>query len=128
MSAALIYDGDCPLCCAARDWVARNALEGAFEFVPCQSEARAERFPTIPEERCMEAMQLVYPDGRQFSGDEALPHICRGLRRWRWLSRVLAFPPISLISPYVYRLVARNRQAFSILIARKAPDSCPLDR
>ena len=30
MSATLIYDGDCPLCCAAREWVARNAIAGGL--------------------------------------------------------------------------------------------------
>jgi predicted DCC family thiol-disulfide oxidoreductase YuxK len=127
MTVTLIYDGECPLCCAARDWVDRRAVPGTFEFLPCQSEARARRFPQVRETECMQAMQLVYPDGRVYSGDEALPHICLRLRRWRWLARVLRVPPISLMSPAVYRFVARNRQTISILIARKPAQSCPTD-
>jgi predicted DCC family thiol-disulfide oxidoreductase YuxK len=127
MSATLIYDGDCPLCCAARDWVDRNAVAGAFEFLKCQSDERAERFPEINFDQCMTAMQLVYPDGRHYSGDEALPQICLGLRKWRWMAKLLAVPPISTLSPYVYRYIARNRQTFSILIARKPPESCPAE-
>lgn len=127
MNATIIYDGDCPLCCAARDWIARNMLPGAFEFVPCQSDTRSERFPNIAESRCMEAMHVVYPDGRVYAGDAALPEICLGLRRWRWLAQILRFPPISLVSPAAYRFLAKRRQMFSVLVARKEPDSCPTE-
>ncbi len=128
MNATLIYDAACPLCCAAREWVERNALPGAFDFVPCQSEARARRFPAVGEERCMTAMHLVYADGRTFSGDAALPHICLGLRRWRWVARILQAPPASLVSPAAYRFFAKRRQMFSVLVARKVPESCPTGR
>jgi predicted DCC family thiol-disulfide oxidoreductase YuxK len=126
MSATLIYDGSCPMCCAARDWIARNAVPGAFEFVACQSEERAKRFPQISEERCMTAMQLVFDDGRTCAGDAALPHICMGLRKWRWAARVLRVPPLSFLSPIAYRFIAKRRQMFSLIVARKAPDSCPI--
>lgn len=127
MKATLIYDGECPLCCAAQEWIARNMVPGAFDFVTCQSEDRARRFPQIQETRCMEAMHLVSADGRVYAGDAALPGICLGLRRWHWLARVLRVPPVSLISPTAYGFIARRRHMFSILVARKAPGSCPVD-
>lgn len=127
MNATIIYDGDCPLCCVARDWIARNMLPGAFEFLPCQSEKRAEVFPDIAESRCMEAMHLVRADGHVYAGDAALPEICLGLRRWRWLAKLLRFPPVSLISPAAYRFLAKRRQMFSVLVARKPPESCPVE-
>ncbi len=127
MSATLIYDGDCPLCCAARDWVARNAIAGEFEFLPCQSDERARRFPEIATEQCMEAMQLVRADGRRYAGDAALPEICLGLRRWRWMAKLLRLPIVSAISPAAYRFIAKRRQMFSVLVARKTPASCPTD-
>lgn len=125
MNATLIYDANCPLCCVARDWVEHHAIPGAFDFVACQSDERARRFPEAGEEQCMQAMQLIYADGRRYSGDAALPHICLGLKRWRWIATILSVPPISTLSPYVYGYVARNRRMFSILVARKAPESCP---
>ena len=125
MSATLIYDANCPICCAARDWVQRNAVAGEFEYVPCQSDDRARRFPAISERQCIEAMQLVYPDGQTFSGDAALPELFLGLKRWRWMARVLRVPPVSLLSPVVYRWIAKNRLAISTLIARKPSSSCP---
>ncbi len=127
MNATLIYDGECPLCCAARDWIARNMAPGAFEFVACQSEDRAQRFPQIAQTRCLEAMHLVDANGHIYAGDAALPQICLGLRRWRWLARVLQLPLISLVSPAAYRFIARRRHTFSVLVARKAAGSCPVD-
>jgi predicted DCC family thiol-disulfide oxidoreductase YuxK len=128
MKATLIYDGACPLCCAARDWIEGHALPGEFEYVACQSEDRARRFPQVGEERCLEAMQLVFADGRVFAGDAALPQICRALRRWRCLARVLDLPPVSLISPAAYRFIAKRRRTFSVLVAHKAPESCPVKK
>ncbi len=128
MNATLIYDASCPVCCAARDWVERNALPGMFDFVPCQSEARVRRFPEVGEERCMTAMHLVFADGRTFAGDAALPQICLGLRRWRWVARVLRTPPISIVSPAAYRFFAKRRHAFSALVARKPVGACPVPR
>ncbi len=127
MSAALIYDASCPLCVAARDWVARNAIAGEFDYVPCQSDERARRFPAVSEQQCMEAMQIVCADGRTYSGDAALPQIFLGLKRWRWVARVLRMPPVSLVSPTVYRWIARHRLAISALIARKPAAACPAD-
>lgn len=127
MKATLIYDGECPLCCTARDWVARNMAPDTFDFVACQSDERKTRFPLVAESRCMEAMHLVYVDGRVYAGDAALPQICLGLRRWRWLARVLQLPLISAASPAAYRFIARRRRTFSVLVARKAPESCPVD-
>jgi predicted DCC family thiol-disulfide oxidoreductase YuxK len=73
----------------------------------------------------MQAIHLVCADGRVFAADEALPHICLGLRRWRWLARALAMPPARWVSPSVYRFIAKRRRMFSVLVAGKVPESCP---
>ena len=116
----LIYDGDCGFCNSACDWIRARSAADAFEFLPCQSEQRRLRFPEIPEAECMDAMQLVTEDGTVFSGDRALPHILRRIRRWKWAARVFAIPGISLIAPIAYRLIARNRMAISTVIGRKS--------
>jgi hypothetical protein len=76
----------------------------------------------------MTAMQLVTADGSVYAGEQALPRIFAGLRRWRSFARVLSLPPISLISPAIYRFIARHRRTFSVLIAHKPPASCPVDQ
>lgn len=117
--AVLIYDGNCPLCLRARDWVAKRARAGSVEFLTCQSEERVARFPGIAEEACLEAVQLVLADGAVYAGAEALPHILRRMRGWRWLAGVVCAPGIAVLMPPVYRWVARRRSALSVFFVKK---------
>lgn len=117
--AVLIYDGECPLCLRARDWVAKRARAGTVEFLTCQSEARAERFPGIAEAACLEAVQFVLEDGAVYAGAEALPHILRRMRGWRWLAGVVCTPGIAAFMPPAYRWVARRRSVLSVFLRKK---------
>lgn len=117
--ATLIYDEECPLCRTAVAWVRVNARPDTLDYLPCQSPQRSERFSSLTEAQCMEAVQLVLPDGQVFAADQALPHLFLLLRRWRWFARVLRLPLVSHLSPFAYRFVARNRHMLSILVARK---------
>ncbi len=128
VDAALIYDGDCPLCTKAVEWVQAHARPGAIEVVPCQAEERAVRFPQVSSEDCMRAVQLVYPDGRVYSGEAALPHLFHLMGgRWAWFARFFGLPGVSLLAPRVYRWVAAHRYALSRFVVQKDPckeDTC----
>lgn len=126
----LIYDGKCSVCTRAANWVRENA-DGAFELLPCQSAERAERFPEMSEETCMEAMQLIFPDGRRFAGEQALPHLLRRMKGWRWLAAIVELPGLRHASPYVYRFFARHRYMFAAIAAHKRPAegaACGIDK
>lgn len=114
--AAVIYDGSCPVCVAARAWIERRAVHGAFEFLACQDAERPRRFPMVSEAACMEAMQLVLPDGRVLAGDRAIPEMLRRLRRWRWLGGLFALPGAAGLAAGVYAWIARNRYAISMAL------------
>jgi predicted DCC family thiol-disulfide oxidoreductase YuxK len=116
--ATLIYDGECPLCSGAAVWVERKARPGAVETVPCQSPERARRFPEVNEAECMDAMQLITPEGNRYSGDQAIPHVLRLMKGWRWLACVFRVPGVSLAAPHAYRWVADHRQALSVIAGR----------
>ncbi len=119
MKAALIYDGECPLCQRASEWVRRNAATAGLDILACQSRERAERFPDVAEARCLEAMLLVLEDGTVYAAEEALPPLFLRLRRWRWLAMVFGLPGVSWLAPWAYGFVARHRHVISILVARK---------
>ena len=124
--ATLIYDGNCPLCRRAMDWVEKRARPNALEYLTCQSAERAERFPDMPEVECMEAIQLVMPDGAVYAADKAMPHLFTYLKGWRWLAVLLRTPGLSLFSGPTYRFVAGHRYYFSLLVARKErEEECP---
>jgi len=109
----LIYDGGCPLCQRAMRWVERRALPGQFEFLPCRSRERRERFPWMPDETCLAALQLVLPNGRVLAGDAAIPEILRRLRGRRWLAALFRIPGVGWLGPRAYRWVARHRHVIS---------------
>lgn len=114
----IIYDGECPVCRRARDWVAARVPGDRVEFIACQSEERAARAPQVSPEACMEAMQLVMHDGAVYAGAAALPPILRMTRRWRWLAVLLQAPLVRRGLPVLYRWVARNRGALSGFLGR----------
>jgi len=134
-SGVLIYDGQCPICMRAVRWVRKYMLPGMIELMACQDPRRSGRFPQMPESQCLTAMQFVLPDGRVLSGAEALPPILRRMRRWHWLARILEWPLVRHVSPYLYRWVARNRYTLSVIVTPKGSkdgpacnsDSCPMN-
>ena len=112
----LIYDGECRFCQGGITWVRNRAVPGEFEYLPSQSPDRKRRFPSLSDQDCEEAIQLVLPDGRVLSGDRAVPEILRRLRGWRWLGLLFRLPGAGWIAPSVYSWVARNRYAISCRI------------
>jgi predicted DCC family thiol-disulfide oxidoreductase YuxK len=113
-SLVLIYDDKCSLCCGCMNWIKSHAIkEDIFEFIPCQSEERKNRFPEMREEACLDALHLVTPDERILVGDRSLPEILSRLRYFRWLAVFFKMPVISLLSYVVYRWLANNRYVIS---------------
>jgi predicted DCC family thiol-disulfide oxidoreductase YuxK len=114
----LIYDGECSMCRASALWLLRRAEAGGardLEILPCRSPVRRERFPGIADETCMQAMQLVLPDGRVLAGADAVPEILGRIPRWRWVATFFALPGVRPFSRRVYRWIARTRMRISCL-------------
>ncbi len=128
--ALLIYDDECPFCRAARDWVMVRAKSGTIIPLPCQSDERQNLLPGIREADCLDAMHLVLPDGSIYAGDAAVEMLLPLLRPgWSWLRLFFRFPGIRLITPVLYRYIARHRYALAGLV-RNADQgkSCGKDR
>lgn len=114
--AVLIYDGDCSMCRGSALWLMRRALAGGakdLEILPCRSSVRRERFPSISDDTCMAAMQLVLPDGRVLAGADAAPEILRRIPRWRWVAALFSLPTARPIARRVYGWIAANRMRLS---------------
>lgn len=114
--AVVIYDGACQLCRDGVAWISRRAMRDEFEFLPCQAAERRTRFPWMEERACMEAMQLVLPDGRVLRGAAAMPEILRRLKGWHWLAALFRLPGMGLLAPSVYAWIARHRYRISTLM------------
>ncbi len=114
--AVLIYDADCAMCRASALWLLKRALDGgadALEVLPCRSPARRARFPGISDDTCMQAMQLVLPDGRVLAGADAVPEILARIPRWRWVRRAFALPGARPLARRIYGWIAENRMRLS---------------
>ena len=66
--AVLIYDGTCGLCRGGVSWLSRRAVTRALRVLPCQAAERRARYPWMDERTCLQAMQLILPDGRVLAG------------------------------------------------------------
>ncbi len=120
MKATLIYDGECPVCRGAAEWVRAHAAPGAFEFLSCHSEELPRRFPAVAREACLRAMHLVLPDGTILVGEKAVPAILSRLqgRRHRWAAALFRLPGAGILSGAFYRWVAGHRYKIARLISR----------
>jgi len=106
---AFIYDGACPVCSQAIQWIAKNAEKNSFEMLPCQLDELDVRFPSVARGDCMQAIQLVLSDGVVLSGSEALPVILKKLGRYRSLAVLFKIPGVMFLSRIFYRWFANNR-------------------
>ena len=108
--AVLIYDDRCSLCRGCMKWIELHAIqEDVFEFIPCQSEERKNRFPEITDKDCQKAFHIVLSNNKILVGDRALPEVLNRLKAYRWLSILFKMPIIKAFLYVVYRWVANNR-------------------
>jgi lipase maturation factor 1 len=107
----MIYDGNCAFC---RRWIARwqRLTAGRVDYAP--SAEAGPRFPEIPAERFVEAVQLVEPDGRVSAGAEAAARSLDGVPHLRWLLALYRhLPGAAPLAAALYRFIARRRGCLS---------------
>ena len=114
--AVLIYDGNCPVCSGTIAWIRDHEQKDAFETLSCQSTEMSERFPSMEKAVCMQAMQLVLPDGTVLPGEKALPEIFKRLRRYRLAAHMFKLPGMETISRAFYRWFADRRYHIAKLL------------
>lgn len=111
----VLYDGECRFC---RRWAGQWQRDFAGRLDVAPSQEAHPRFPEIPATAYDEALQLVEPDGTVYSGAEAALRAIahgrgrRGLLLWFYRTGPLA----AGLLEFAYRIVARNRRIFSMLL------------
>ena len=114
--AVLIYDGGCPICGNTVVWIKEHELKDAFEMLPCQSEERKRRYPFMEVATCMQAMQLVLPDGTVLAGEKALPEIVKRLKRYHAAAALFLVPGSTAVARVFYRWFAERRYRIANLL------------
>lgn len=105
----LVYDGLCPLCTRSVRWVQFFDRANRVEPVDFNNVDPGTVHPSLDHERCMEAMQLVTPDGDVYAGYYAFRKLtCRLPLLWP-LAVLLAIPGVAFVGVRVYRFIAAHR-------------------
>ena len=126
----IIYDGGCPLCVRARDWLTAHDRNGRFDFVPCASEEQRRRAPQVSEDACRDAMHVVTEDGQSFAGADAIARILPLLPSpWPCLGVPLKLPGVRRLAPHAYAWMAKRRRGLSAMLPGHTCDrkdgACP---
>jgi lipase maturation factor 1 len=111
----MVYDGDCNFCGIwIRRW--RQLTGDAVDYQPSQNLEIATSFPEIPSEEFKSSVQLIEPDGKVFSGAEAVFRTLAKNPNYQWaLHFYESSPSVSKFSERAYQFVAGHRTGFSIL-------------
>ncbi len=108
----VVYDGDCRVCTRLAALLRRWDTCRDFEVVPSQAPGVMARFPWIPPGAFAEALQMIAPEGRTWSGADAVERIFDVLPRGGLFSWIFRIPYVRPLADRVYRAVARNRHHF----------------
>ena len=111
----LLFDGDCQFC---QRWAWRWETAYAVRLAVVPSQAARDQFPEIPSAAYDEALQLIELDGSVYSGaNAALRAIAHGRSRRGFLLPIYeSVPGAALLMELGYRIVARHRRIFSMLM------------
>jgi predicted DCC family thiol-disulfide oxidoreductase YuxK len=108
----VVYDGTCKVCgrlvALLRAWDRNHEIE----VVPSQQPGVMARFPWIPARAYVEAVQLIGPGGRTWSGAAAIEELLNVLPKGRLISWLFKIPFVRQLADRFYKWFARNRYHF----------------
>jgi predicted DCC family thiol-disulfide oxidoreductase YuxK len=113
MADVVLYDGHCRICTGGARRLAALARPGAVEMRDFQEPGVLAAFPQLTYERCMQAMQLVTPEGRVFSGAEAVVRALATRRLVGAPAYLYYVPGLRSLADGAYAWIARNRYRLS---------------
>ena len=99
----VLYDAGCPICRAARTWLAGRAQLVPLDFVPAGSAQARALFPTLDQARTLTEITVVADTGAVYTGDAAWLMCLWALSGYRSLALRLAEPGLR---PLARRAVA----------------------
>lgn len=104
----LIYDGECGVCRRAVALLKRWDREHVLRFVPFQDGAAVAGFG-IALPALAAAMHLIVPNGRVYTGADALPQLLRLFPGKRWLAPLFRIPGVLPLARRIYAWIAMRR-------------------
>ena len=108
----VVWDGTCRTGRRLVELLERWDRDDIIETVPSQTTSVHARFPWIPPEAYVEAVQLVGPGGETWQGAQAVEQLLRILPHGGLLAWVFDIPLVGSGIDRFYRWFARNRYHF----------------
>jgi predicted DCC family thiol-disulfide oxidoreductase YuxK len=121
-AVTVLYDDDCGFCRWSAERIRRLDRRGALTFASIQGPTGSELLHGVPSELRLVSMHVVTPDGRAWSGGEAVRVILDMLPGGAIPAAVAATFPET--TDLLYRLVTRNRERFGLWLGQ---DACRVD-
>lgn len=108
---AILFDGKCSLCINSIKLVKRLDWLHRFSFRDLnRREEIARDYPNLDEEKVLEEMHIIMPDGRQHAGFFAFREIARQVPTGWLLWLLLYIPGVPYAGVRVYRFIAKHRR------------------
>jgi predicted DCC family thiol-disulfide oxidoreductase YuxK len=104
-----VYDGQCKVCTRLTRVLRAWDRNEQIEIVPSQATGVMARFPWIPARAYADALQLIGPGGRTWSGAAAVEQLLNVLPRGKFISWIFKIPYVRAIADRFYKWFARNR-------------------
>jgi predicted DCC family thiol-disulfide oxidoreductase YuxK len=112
-AAVVIYDGQCRICTAQIECVARWDTRRRLAFLSLHDPEVYERFPDLVHEELMQRMVVVDAQGRRHVGAAAVRVIARAVPRLWILTPFMYLPGTLPLWQWGYDQVAKRRYWFN---------------
>ena len=120
----VLYDGGCPLCRAARRWLAGRVQLVPLDFVEAGSAAATHRFPGLDHARSLAEVTVVADTGAVYTGDAAWLICLWALDGYRGLALRLARPGLRPLARRVVHAAATIREGTGVRYVHACDDAC----
>ena len=107
----LLYDEDCSLCVRFQAGVKKRDRNNLIEPVGFMDPRIPRIVPRMSREDLLNSFHLIFPDGKTFSGNNAMPEILLLLPSLKIIGWVLKYlPGVKFFSEKIYVWVASHRK------------------
>jgi predicted DCC family thiol-disulfide oxidoreductase YuxK len=106
---AVLFDGHCRFCQAGAERLSRWARPGSLQMIDFQKPGALDPFPGLDHAACMRHMILITPEGRRFTGAEAIVQALTTRGGWTRIGFLYYVPGIRQLGDFLYYGVARIR-------------------
>ncbi len=109
----ILYDANCGICTWARQWMIRQPIFLALEFLPAGTPAVTNRFPSLHQSGKVEELIVVDDEGGIYKEGDAWIMCLYALREYREWSLRLARPAFMPLARTAFQLLSKNRFSLS---------------